>query len=59
MDNRINEKGDLDVVTCNSVLLTIDVFDRKMESTDTLRFQYTEFDSHEIGQRCWSYPMAI
>lgn len=42
-----NEKGDLDVVTCNYVLLTIDVFDRKMESTDTLRFQYTEFDSHD------------
>lgn len=42
-----NEKGDLDVVTCNYVLLTIDVFDRKMESTDTLRFQYTEYDSHD------------
>ena len=42
-----NDKGDLDVVTCNYVLLTIDVFDRKMESTDTLRFQYTEFDSHD------------
>lgn len=42
-----NEQGDLDVVTCNYVLLTIDVFDRKMESTDTLRFQYTEYDSHD------------
>ena len=34
-----NEKGDLDVVTCNYVLLG--------ESTDTLRFHYTEYDSHD------------
>ena len=50
-----NDKGDLDVVTCNYVLLTIDVFDRKMESTDTLKFQYTEFDSHDN----WTKALVI
>ena len=50
-----NEKGDLDAVTCNYVLLTIDVFDRKMESTDTLRFQYTEFDNHDN----WTKALVI
>ena len=50
-----NEKGDLDVVTCNYVLLTIDVFDHKIESTDTLRFQYTEYDSHDN----WTKALVI
>ena len=50
-----NEKGDIDVVTCNYVLLTINVFDHKMESTDTLRFQYTEFDSHDN----WTKALVI
>ena len=50
-----NEKGDLDAVTCNYVLLTIDVFDRKTESTDTLRFQYTEFDDHDN----WTKALVI
>ena len=50
-----NEKGDLDVVTCNYVLLTINVFDSKIESTDTLKFNYIEFDS----QNNWTKAQII
>lgn len=50
-----NEKGDLDVVTCNYVLLTIDLLSYKIESTDTLMFKYTEYDSHDN----WTKALVI
>lgn len=42
-----NEKGDLDVVTCSYLLLTLHMLDREIEARDMLRFQYTEYDRHD------------
>ena len=50
-----NEKGDLDVVTCNYVPLTMNLMDLRIESTDTLRFQYTAYDSHDN----WTKALVI
>ena len=41
-----NEKGDIDFATCNYILLTFEALERRFESTDTLKFQYTDYDSH-------------
>lgn len=50
-----NEKGDLDIVTCNYVLLTMNILDHKIESTDTLRFQYMAYDCHDN----WTKALVI
>ena len=50
-----NEKGDIDVVTCNYVLLTTDISDSIMEYTDTMRFLYLEYDSHDN----WTKALVI
>ena len=42
-----NEKGDINEVTCNYILLTFEALGHKIEFSDTVRIHYTEYDGHD------------